>query len=105
MQSSLHSRQATSLVESTDLPLPSGTADPGIRPVVSVGAHPCHPGNAVLVEVRRMDGPEQFLRVIPEAVRGGAQWFHTVLPTVEAGVTMDYRVELVRDGQLLATLP
>jgi len=52
-----------------------------------------------------MDGPEQFLRVIPEAVRGGAQWFHTVLPTVEAGVTMDYRVELVRDGQLLATLP
>lgn len=97
--------RAASLVERVDLPMPSGVVPPGARPVVSVGAQPCHPGNTVLVEVRRGDGSGQFLRVVPEAAKADAQWFRTVLPTVEAGRSMDYRVELVRAGQLLATLP
>lgn len=105
MQSPLLSGQAASLVESADLPLPSGVIHAGDRPVASVGAQPPHPGNAVLVEVRWEDRPPQFLRVVPEATRGGAQWFRTLLPTVEEGRSLDYRVELVRGGQLLATLP
>lgn len=99
------SRQAASLVESADQPLPTGVVPPGTRPVVSVGAEPRHPGNAVLVEVRRADGAGQFLRVIPEAIQGQAQWFRTLLPPLEEGRRVDYRVELLRAGQLLASLP
>jgi hypothetical protein len=105
MQNPLLSGHAASLVESPDLPLPSGVFPPGNQPVVSVGAQPRHPGNAVLVEVRRKDESGQFLRVIPEAIGGGAQWFRTLLPSLEEGRSLDYRVELVRAGQLLATLP
>jgi hypothetical protein len=105
MQGPLLSGQAASLVESVDLPLPSGVFPPGNRPVVFVGAQPRHPGNAVLVEVRGEDCPGQFLRVVPEAVRGEAEWFRAVLPCVGAGRSMAYRVELVRGGQLLASLP
>jgi hypothetical protein len=105
MQRPFLSGQAAWLLESADLPLPSGVLPPGNQPVVSIGAQPPHPGNAVLVGVRREGGPPQFLRVVPEAVRGEAQWFRTLLPIVEEDRSMDYRVELVRAGQLLATLP
>jgi uncharacterized protein DUF3237 len=99
--------QAASLVERVDRPLPSGVIPPGSAPVVAVGAQPRHPGNAVLVEMRREGGPGQFLRVVSEVVpfQQEAQWFRALLPTLERGRSVDYRVELVRAGQLLATLP
>jgi len=98
-------RQAASLLARADLPLPSGVVPPGTSPVIAVGAQPEHPGNAVLVALRRGDGPGQFLRVVPERGGGKVQWFRALLPTVQEGRSMDYRVELVRAGQLLATLP
>jgi hypothetical protein len=98
-------RQPASLVEKAGLPLPNGVVPPGTTPVVIIGAQPRHPSNAVLVEMRREGGPGQFLRVVPQAVQDGAQWFRALLPTLEEGRSVDYRVELVRAGQLLATLP
>ncbi|MDQ3946215.1 MAG: DUF3237 domain-containing protein [Actinomycetota bacterium] len=35
----------------------------------------------------------------------GTQWFRTALPTLDEGRHVDYRVELIRAGQRLATLP
>src|SRR3990170_3410878 len=98
-------RQAALLLERADLPLPSGVVPPGTAPVVAVGAQPEHPGNAVLVEMRREGGPGQYARGVSEAVHEGVQWFRAVLPTPEQGRSVDYRVELVRAGELLATLP
>jgi hypothetical protein len=98
-------RQAASLVERADQPLPSGMVNTAQSPVVSVGAQPAGPGNTVLVAMRRDGGPAQFVRVVPEAASGEAQWFRALLPTVEQGRSLDYRVELVRAGELLATLP
>lgn len=99
------SRRTASLLERADLPLPSGPLPPGVAPIVAVGARPEHPGNAVLVEARRPGGPGRFLRVASEPVRQGTQWFRASLPVLRAGERVDYRVELVRAGELLATLP
>jgi hypothetical protein len=107
MQDPLLVRRAASLLERVDLPLPSGVVPSGSAPVVAVAAQPRHPGNAVLVEMRWEGGPGQYLRVVPEVVpsQQDAQWFRALLPAPGAGRSVDYRVELVRAGELLATLP
>jgi hypothetical protein len=89
------------------MPLPTGVVPAGVAPVVAVATAPRHPGNAVLLLMRRGGGPAQVVRAVPEAApfQEGAQWFRSSLPTLEEGHGVDYRVELVRAGQLLATLP
>lgn len=87
--------------------LPSGAAPPGTAPVVAIGATPRHPSNVVLVQMRRDGGPATFLRTIPVGapLQAQQQWYRVALPTLDKGHRIDYRVELVRAGQRLATLP
>ena len=96
--------QAASLLHRGDLP--TGVVAPGTAPVVAIGASP-HPSNSVLVEMRRDGGPAQVVRGVPEIVasREGTQWFRAVLPALDEGSRLDYRAELTRAGQRLATLP
>ncbi len=100
-------RELPSLLEREDVPLPSGVLSPGTSPVVAVGAAPQHPSNAVLVQIRRDGGPATFVRAMPEGVlsREGQQWYQAALPAVDEGRRVDYRIELIRAGQRLATLP
>lgn len=99
--------EVPSLLERDDLPLPSGVLSPGTAPVVAVGAAPQHPSNSVLVQMRRDGGPATFLRAMPEDTlsQEGEQWYQAALPTVDEGRRVDYRIELVRAGQRLASLP
>lgn len=98
-------RQAVSLVERGDLP--TGAVPPGTAPVVAVATAPRHPSNAVLIHMRRDNGPTQLVRAMSEAApcQEAAQWFRAVLPHVEKDRRIDYQVELTRAGQRLATLP
>jgi hypothetical protein len=106
MPDPLPSGSAASLFERGELPLPTGALSPGTAPVVAVAVTPGHPSNAVLIQTRRQSEPVQAVRAMPEtAPREQAQWFRGVLPALERGRRLDYRVELVRAGQLLATLP
>lgn len=75
--------------------------------MVAVAAVPPHPGNAVLLLTRRGAAPAQITTVPPEPrePRGPEQWFRVALPAPEVGRSLDYRVELVRAGRRLATLP
>jgi hypothetical protein len=97
--------QAASLFERDDLP--SGAVPSGTAPVVAVGAAPQHPSNAVLVQMRPRGGPVTLLRAVPEGgpYQAAQQLYKATLPTLGEGHSVDYRVELIRAGQRLATLP
>lgn len=98
--------QAASLFARDDLP--SGVLPPGAAPMIVVAATPPHPSNAVVVRIRHERGPATLLRAMPEgALSQGAaqQWYQTILPALGEGHSLDYRVELIRAGQRLATLP
>lgn len=96
-----------SLRERADVPLARGEVPAGTAPVLAVAALPRHPGNAVLLLTRRGGAPAQIIEVPPEPREppGPEQWFRAALPAPEEGRSLDYRVELVRAGQRLATLP
>jgi Protein of unknown function (DUF3237) len=68
---------------------------------------PRHPTNAVQLQVRRDVGSAHVIRAVPEATpwQESSQWFKATLPPLEPGRRIDYRVELLRAGQRLATLP
>jgi hypothetical protein len=88
------------------VPLPTGAVEPGTSPTVTVAVAPDHPGNAVLLFVRRDGGPAEILRATAEAASAaGEQWFRVALPALEHGRRLQYRLELVRAGLRLATLP
>jgi hypothetical protein len=57
--------------------------------------------------MRRDGGLATFLRAVPEAapIHAAQQWYRAALPTLDEGRRIDYRVELSRAGQRLATLP
>jgi hypothetical protein len=95
------------LRERADVPLARGGVPAGTAPVVAVAALPRHPSNAVLLLTRRGGAPAEITRVPPEPIEppGPEQWFRAALPAPEEGRSLDYRVELVRAGQRLATLP
>jgi Protein of unknown function (DUF3237) len=97
----------SSLVERSDLPLPSGVVSPGTAPVVTVTTAPRHPSNTVLIQMRRDGGPATFLRALPEGgpLQADQQRYTAALPILEEGHRIDYRVELIRAGQRLASLP
>lgn len=99
--------QALSLLARRDLPLPEGVLPAGTAPVVAVAAAPRHPGDVVLVQMRRDGGPATFLQAMAEdaPVQAGQQWYRAALPSLEEGQRVDYRVDLVRAGQRLAALP
>lgn len=99
------SRQAALLFVRDNLP--SGAVPSGTAPLVVVGATPIHPSNAVLVQMRRDGGHTTCLRTVPVGApfQAAKQWYRAALPTLDAGHRIDYRVELIRAGQRLATLP
>jgi hypothetical protein len=101
--------QASSLLKRGDLPLPNGVVSPGTTPVVAVATAPAHPSNVVQVQMRRDGGFATVVRAVPEVAlshaQEGQQWYRTLLPTLDEERRVDYRVELVRAGQRLATLP
>jgi hypothetical protein len=99
--------QAASLFETDDLPLPSGVVSPGTAPIIAVAAAPQHPSNVILIQMRRDGGPATFLRAMPEAapLQGEQQRYKAILPSLDEGRYVDYRIELTRAGQHLATLP
>jgi hypothetical protein len=105
MQGAWLFREAASFFERGALP--AGAVSPGTAPVVAVAAAPRHPSNAVLVQMRRDGGPAQPVRGMPETapLKEGAQWFRAIFPHLDKGRRIDYQVELIRAGQLLATLP
>jgi hypothetical protein len=105
MQGAWLFREAASFFERSALP--AGAVSPGTAPVVAVAAAPRHPSNAVLVQMRRDGGPAQPVRGMPETapLKEGAQWFRAIFPHLDKGRRIDYQVELIRAGQLLATLP
>lgn len=98
---------AASLQERTDRPLARGGVPAGTAPVLAVAAQPRHPSHAVLLITRGDGGPARILRAVPEATPSGeeVQPFRAQLPPLEEGRWLDYRFELVRSGQVLATLP
>ncbi|HEV7829833.1 MAG TPA: DUF3237 family protein [Pseudonocardiaceae bacterium] len=100
-------QEVPSLSQIADLALPEGAVPAGTAPVVTVRAAPQHPSNAVLVQMRRDGGPATFLRAMPEGAlsQEGQQWYQAPLPAVDEGRRVDYRIELIRAGQRLATLP
>jgi Protein of unknown function (DUF3237) len=100
-------REVSSLLERDGLPLPTGVRPTGTVPIVAVGAAPQHPSNTILVQMRRDGGPATFLRATPVDTlsQEGQQWYQAALPALDAGQCVDYRIELVRAGQRLATLP
>jgi Protein of unknown function (DUF3237) len=100
-------REVSSLLERDGLPLPAGVRPAGTVPIVAVGAAPQHPSNTILVQMRRDGGPATFLRAMPVDTlsQEGQQWYQAALPALDAGQCVDYRIELVRAGQRLATLP
>jgi uncharacterized protein DUF3237 len=57
--------------------------------------------------MRRAGGAAQYVRAMAEAAphQHAAQWYRALLPPLEEGRCLDYRVELLRAGQRLATLP
>jgi len=102
------------LRERADVPLARGFVPAGTAPVVAVAAAPPDPGNAVLLLTRRAGGPAQIARLglepappqaAPTASEPDEQWYRATLPIAEQGRPLDYRVELVRAGRRLATLP
>lgn len=107
MQARFPFGEAASLVEQLDLPLPQDLVPAGSQSVVAVAAQPSHPSNAVLVRTRPSGEPSQTLRAIPDAAafEGAMQSYRAILPPLEEGRRLDYRVELMRAGQRLATLP
>ncbi|HMC80511.1 MAG TPA: DUF3237 domain-containing protein [Acidimicrobiia bacterium] len=89
-------------------PLPRGAVPARTAPVVAVAAEPRHPSNTVVVVLRRGAGPGETVRAVPDGgppSGQGPQGFKAVLPPLEEGRQLDYRVELTRAGQRLATLP
>jgi hypothetical protein len=98
--------QVASLSERAGTRLPVGTVVPGAAPLVEVGVAPRDPADTVLVLVRRHRGPAQILRAMAERIAAsGEDVFRAVLPTVESGERLEYRVELLRAGERVATLP
>jgi hypothetical protein len=51
--------------------------------------------------------PATLLRAMPESApfQAAQQWYRVDLPTLDEGHRIDYRIELIRAGQRLATLP
>jgi len=96
-----------SLLSRDDLPLPDGVVPAGIAPVVAVAVEPKHPSDVVLVQMRRDGGPATFLRAVPETgpLQAGQQSYRAELPSLDEGRRVDYRVELTRAGQQLASVP
>jgi hypothetical protein len=106
MQAPLWLSEVASLIERNDVPLPHSAVPAGTVPVVAVDARPWHPSNTVRVLIRRGSGVVEDVRATAEAAAlPTSQWFRAVLPALDEGRRLDYRVELMRAGQRLATLP
>jgi hypothetical protein len=86
-------------------PAPAGTVEPGRRSAVFATANSWHPSNLVDFLYRVDSGPAQIAHATPAAAGSAAQSFVAQLPALRPGQRLDYRAELRRAGQLVATAP
>lgn len=99
--------QAAALVEQGGFPLPLGFVPAHIPPAVVVGTSLAHPADVVQVLVRRgMEAPF-VIRALRDVATVGdpVQWFRAQLPALETDREAEYRVEWLRAGRRIATLP
>jgi hypothetical protein len=85
--------------------LPAGVVPLNQSLIVPVRAIPSEPGQMVVV-CTRTDGTrpqQQYVPPTPDTVLG--QLYRAVLPAVLPGRSLDYRIELRRGAQCLASLP
>lgn len=95
------------LQERPDQRLVRGVVPAGTAPLVGLNASPAHPSNAVVLVTRRRGATAQRSRLTARSAPTGAedQWFSGTLPALTDGEAVDYRVELMRAGQQVASLP
>jgi hypothetical protein len=87
--------------------LPANYLPDSLDRSVSIRAVPPDPSNVVALCTRADGGPTRVVHATPDRRDrgGGAEWFQVDLPTINNGRALDYRFELRRLGQCLATLP
>jgi uncharacterized protein DUF3237 len=97
----------TDLLERAAWPLPSGPQPVHTKPVVVVGTPTAHPVDLVQVLLRRDGDSPLVIRALRDAASGvdPAQWFRAQLPVLEPDDEAEYRVEWLRAGRRIATLP
>jgi Protein of unknown function (DUF3237) len=95
------------LLERVGFPLPSGPLSASTTPAVMVGTPIAHPVDLVQVLMRRGGGPPLVIRALRDAPSAGdpTQWFRAQLPALEPDREAEYRVEWLRAGRRIATLP
>jgi hypothetical protein len=95
------------LHERPDQRLVHGVVPAGTAPLVGLNVSPAHPSNAVVLVTRRRGATAQRSRLTARSTPTGAedQWFSGTLPALIDGEAVDYRVELMRAGQQVASLP
>ncbi len=87
--------------------LPFGSLLFGLTPPVTIEAIPPHPSNVVVLCAREGRGPIHPYHATPENRGPGraADRFRIKLPPIRKGHAFEYRLELQRLGQCIATLP
>ena len=72
-----------------------------------VGTPTAHPIDLVQVLMRRGGGPPLVIRALRDAANPAdpAQWYRAQLPALEPDREAEYRVEWLRAGRRIATLP
>jgi Protein of unknown function (DUF3237) len=95
------------LLERASIPLPSGPVPAHTAPAVVVGTPTGHPVDLVQVLMRRGGSAPLVIRALRDAanVDDPAQWFRAQLPALEPDREAEYRVEWLRAGRRIATLP
>ena len=95
------------LLERVGFPLPSGPLNANTTPAVMVGTPTAHPIDLVQVLMRRGGGPPLVIRALRDAADPAdpAQWYRAQLPALEPDREAEYRVEWLRAGRRIATLP
>ena len=96
-----------SILQRPGVPLPFGNALTETIPAILVGTPGAHAADVVQVVLRRGDAPPFVIRALRDAAMfdGTVQWFRAQLPALDPGRWTDYRVEWLRAGQRIATLP
>jgi hypothetical protein len=86
---------------------PSCAAAAGSRPTIELVARPGHPSNRVDVSYRVDGGPVRVAHAAPvvHGAHPAAQSFLARLPALARGQRLEYRAELRRGGQLIASAP
>ena len=95
------------LIERAGFPMPIGPLPAPSAPTVVVGTPAAHPADVVQVLMRSGGSAPLVIRALRDAANTGdpAQWFRAQLPALEPDREAEYRVEWLRAGRRIATLP